>query len=113
MTIIQVLNISLQVDNLIYIDTESFYILRAHTSRCFIFSKLWGNRKDTNQKGSPLACPARAGDLETEGTCAGPQEPRLGNGAWSGWMLENLRLLKLRSPSKQTLMEKTMILSTE
>lgn len=41
------------------------------------FSKLWGgNRKDTNQRDSPLACLARAGDLETEGTCAS-QEPRL------------------------------------
>ena len=35
------------VDNLIYIDTESFYILRADTSRCFILVNYGGETERT------------------------------------------------------------------
>lgn len=78
------------VDSLIYIDMESFCILRSDTGRCFISVSYEVNKKKT--KCSPSACLTTVGAFGNTVELAHPTSQGRETVFCSGWMMENLQL---------------------
>lgn len=103
------INVFSAVDSLIYIDMESFCILRSDTGRCFISVSYEGKQKE-NQVFS-ISLSYHSGSIWKHSGTGTPYKPRPGNCVL--FWLDDGEPSTVVSFSEQALTKEKMLLSTE